>query len=401
MQSLYAALGDDPGSTGSGNGTSSTSADGSAGTSGLANAQKNPAQGASTTSQTAQWGVANMFVPIKRKPIQAFKPRANVTTTKKLAGPSSVFAEAVVTTGTTAGTTAGSTSSTTTSTTAHTPIAFTRSVSEVQSGPTPTSQSTPKQIHFRKADSSSSIPPSSAPGGLGDYDPANPCQFWACRKEMKRIKRETRERLLERAMNDLKKNANRLGSTETLAASNFNPPTPAASKPLNPKPELTPHRNTAIKDDVSGEEAYLRRLRMSEPQSAPKKPIIETRPTPAQPLLNPHYPAYPSANALAGEAVAHVVVLTNLVGRSEVDDDLRIETTEECAKFGKIVDCVVFEVPGQHVPDDEAVRVFVEFESLDAALKAQKDMNGRFFGGRKVTAGFWPMDKWRLRSLMD
>ncbi|KAJ1336562.1 hypothetical protein BSLG_007346 [Batrachochytrium salamandrivorans] len=355
MQSLYAALGDDPGSTGSGNGTSSTSADGSAGTSGLANAQKNPAQGASTTSQTAQWGVANMFVPIKRKPIQAFKPRANVTTTKN----------------------------------------------EVQSGPTPTSQSTPKQIHFRKADSSSSIPPSSAPGGLGDYDPANPCQFWACRKEMKRIKRETRERLLERAMNDLKKNANRLGSTETLAASNFNPPTPAASKPLNPKPELTPHRNTAIKDDVSGEEAYLRRLRMSEPQSAPKKPIIETRPTPAQPLLNPHYPAYPSANALAGEAVAHVVVLTNLVGRSEVDDDLRIETTEECAKFGKIVDCVVFEVPGQHVPDDEAVRVFVEFESLDAALKAQKDMNGRFFGGRKVTAGFWPMDKWRLRSLMD
>lgn len=34
----------------------------------------------------------------------------------------------------------------------------------------------------------------------------------------------------------------------------------------------------------------------------------------------------------------------NMVGPGEVDDDLQPEVTEECTKFGKVINCLVFEV---------------------------------------------------------
>ena len=42
-----------------------------------------------------------------------------------------------------------------------------------------------------------------------------------------------------------------------------------------------------------------------------------------------------------------------------------------------------------HVPDDEAVRIFIEFERMETAIKALVDLNGRFFGGRTVKASFY------------
>ncbi|ELK26479.1 Splicing factor 45 [Myotis davidii] len=48
-----------------------------------------------------------------------------------------------------------------------------------------------------------------------------------------------------------------------------------------------------------------------------------------------------------------VVLLRNMVGAGEVDEDLEVETKEECEKCGKVGKCVIFEIPG--VPDDEAV----------------------------------------------
>merc|ERR1712083_718804 len=79
-----------------------------------------------------------------------------------------------------------------------------------------------------------------------------------------------------------------------------------------------------------------------------------------------------------------VVLLTNLVGAGEVDEDLEEETAEEAGKYGKLVKCAVKECQG--APDNEAVRIFLEFEKVEAASKAYKDMNGRYFGGRTVKA---------------
>lgn len=92
-----------------------------------------------------------------------------------------------------------------------------------------------------------------------------------------------------------------------------------------------------------------------------------------------------------------VAVSQNMVGRGEVDEDLEGETKEECEKYGKVVKCVIFEVrrinldrvrlkwlkkkkgnkqgysPSQiaEVTDDEAVRIFLEFERVESAIKGQ------------------------------
>ncbi|XP_029016296.1 splicing factor 45 [Betta splendens] len=92
-----------------------------------------------------------------------------------------------------------------------------------------------------------------------------------------------------------------------------------------------------------------------------------------------------------------VVLLRNMVGRGEVDEDLEGETKEECEKYGKVVKCVIFEIAD--VLDDEAVRIFLEFERVESAIKAVVDLNGRYFGGRVVKACFYNLDKFRILDL--
>ncbi|XP_067284249.1 splicing factor 45 isoform X5 [Pseudorasbora parva] len=94
-----------------------------------------------------------------------------------------------------------------------------------------------------------------------------------------------------------------------------------------------------------------------------------------------------------------VVLLRNMVGRGEVDEDLEAETKEECEKYGKVTKCVIFEISG--VTDDEAVRIFLEFERVESAIKAVVDLNGRYFGGRVVKACFYNLDKFRVLDLGD
>ncbi|KAM4675061.1 splicing factor 45 isoform 2-T2 [Discoglossus pictus] len=92
-----------------------------------------------------------------------------------------------------------------------------------------------------------------------------------------------------------------------------------------------------------------------------------------------------------------VVLLRNMVGAGEVDEDLEAETKEECEKYGKVAKCVIFEIPG--APDEDAVRIFLEFERVESAIKAVVDLNGRYFGGRIVKACFYNLDKFRVLDL--
>ncbi|XP_060598466.1 splicing factor 45-like isoform X2 [Ruditapes philippinarum] len=92
-----------------------------------------------------------------------------------------------------------------------------------------------------------------------------------------------------------------------------------------------------------------------------------------------------------------VILLRNMVGPGEVDEDLEGETFEECGKYGKVIKCLIFEMPSN--PDDEAVRIFVEFDRIDSAIKAIIDLNGRYFGGRVVKCCFFNLDKFRRLDL--
>lgn len=57
-----------------------------------------------------------------------------------------------------------------------------------------------------------------------------------------------------------------------------------------------------------------------------------------------------------------------MVGPGEVDSDLEPEVREECqTKYGDVNKVVIFEVP--NAEEEEAVRIFVEFKRIEAAIK--------------------------------
>jgi len=90
---------------------------------------------------------------------------------------------------------------------------------------------------------------------------------------------------------------------------------------------------------------------------------------------------------------SRVVLLKNMVGPGEVDDDLEVETASECSKYGEVIKCLIYEVTNGQLDPAEAVRIFVQFGRQESALKAYIDLNGRFFGGRVVSAQFFSEDK--------
>ncbi len=97
--------------------------------------------------------------------------------------------------------------------------------------------------------------------------------------------------------------------------------------------------------------------------------------------------------------MSKVILLTNMVAPGDVDEDLEQETKEECAKYGEVNKCVIYELPDRSL--DEAVRIFLEFKTLPSAIKALTDLNGRFFGGRSVRATFYDFDKFKNLQLSD
>lgn len=119
----------------------------------------------------------------------------------------------------------------------------------------------------------------------------------------------------------------------------------------------------------------------------------------------------PAAQAQAAEAAkkpkvgvimgtpTRVVCLRNMVGPGEVDPDLEDEVANECSKYGQVQSVMIFEVTTPGYPDDQAVRIFVEFERMEQATKSVIDLGGRFFGGRTVAATFFDEDRFDKQDL--
>lgn len=89
-----------------------------------------------------------------------------------------------------------------------------------------------------------------------------------------------------------------------------------------------------------------------------------------------------------------------MVGAGDVDELLEGEVKDECnTKYGDVIKVVIFEL--KNAVPEEAVRIFVEFKRIESAIKAVVDLNGRFFGGRQVKAGFYPFEKFQHSLLTD
>lgn len=93
------------------------------------------------------------------------------------------------------------------------------------------------------------------------------------------------------------------------------------------------------------------------------------------------------------KAPSKVIMLRNMVGPGEVDDELEPEVKEECnRKYGEVVTVHIVEMP--NVSPEETVRIFVEFTRIESAIKGLVDLNGRFFGGRQVRCVFYSTEKY-------
>ncbi|XP_044497517.1 DNA-damage-repair/toleration protein DRT111, chloroplastic-like [Mangifera indica] len=94
-----------------------------------------------------------------------------------------------------------------------------------------------------------------------------------------------------------------------------------------------------------------------------------------------------------------VLLLRNMVGPAEVDDELEEEVGSECAKYGTVTRVLIFEITEPNFPADEAVRIFVQFERSEETTKALIDLDGRFFGGRVVHASFYDEERFGNNEL--
>ncbi|KAJ4702986.1 DNA-damage-repair/toleration protein [Melia azedarach] len=94
-----------------------------------------------------------------------------------------------------------------------------------------------------------------------------------------------------------------------------------------------------------------------------------------------------------------VLLLRNMVGPGEVDDELEEEVGSECAKYGTVTRVLIFEITEPNFPVDEAVRIFVQFERPEETTKALIDLDGRYFGGRVVRGSFYDEERFNKNEL--
>eukprot|EP01116_Phalansterium_solitarium_P005842 TRINITY_DN1802_c0_g1_i2.p1 TRINITY_DN1802_c0_g1~~TRINITY_DN1802_c0_g1_i2.p1 ORF type:complete len:388 (-),score=180.69 TRINITY_DN1802_c0_g1_i2:327-1490(-) len=100
--------------------------------------------------------------------------------------------------------------------------------------------------------------------------------------------------------------------------------------------------------------------------------------------------------ARMGEA-SRCVVLRNMVGADDLDDDLETDVTSECSKFGIVERVVIYQEHEQNTAK-VTVKIFILFSQSAEADKATKALNGRWFGGRQIKSELFPMEKFNKQD---
>ncbi|KDO17803.1 hypothetical protein SPRG_16790 [Saprolegnia parasitica CBS 223.65] len=255
-----------------------------------------------------------------------------------------------------------------------------------------------------------------------EYDPARPNDYMSyvedrkMRKKQEKVKRdlEERQKRLDRARAREREELTRdleAGRVPTVATTTvpggrgrgMNLPawmTKKIEETTKDQPPIaavgpSPRAVAGQYDDASEAPRGLGFVAAQTPPPAPSPPPLMTPATVAPTTTAPSTTTPKARVSRFGQRVSRfdqkaaapkktVLLLQNMVGPGEVDDDLEGEVKEECqSKYGPVVKCIVYEVT-TGVPAHEAVRIFVEFLNESDAAKALAGLHGRFFGGRKL-----------------
>jgi len=95
-----------------------------------------------------------------------------------------------------------------------------------------------------------------------------------------------------------------------------------------------------------------------------------------------------------------VVVLRNMVGPEDVDEDLQEEIEEECGKYGEVERVILYQEKQSEEEDAPIiVKIFVEFKQAVSTKKAKDALHNRFFGGRIVVAQIYDRELYENQDL--
>lgn len=103
---------------------------------------------------------------------------------------------------------------------------------------------------------------------------------------------------------------------------------------------------------------------------------------------------------LMRQSQSKVMVLKNMVGPEDLDDQLEGEVTDECGKYGIVNRVIIYqERQGEEDDAEVIVKIFVEFGASGEVDKGVAGLNGRYFGGRIVQAEKYDQDLFDANDL--
>ncbi|KYF42908.1 G-patch domain-containing protein [Toxoplasma gondii ARI] len=240
-----------------------------------------------------------------------------------------------------------------------------------------------------------------------EYDPGTPNDYSAIyREKIRKQQREELERLRQQELDKQRRDRELPGSGSSLSGVAFgdspSTPSPPAAPPA--PPVLPSYIDPAKKSFAArmmekmgwkhGEGLGVNKQGITAPLVAKKTAMRSGVIVQGAEVVQ----AAAQVRAQFNRPPTRVLLLLNMVGRGEVDEDLKEETEEEAAKFGNLLQVKIVEAA--EAPDDEAVRIFCEYERKEEATRAFMTMNGRVFGGRTVKGRFYCEERWGKDDLM-
>ncbi|KAF5396447.1 Poly-U binding splicing factor half-pint family [Paragonimus heterotremus] len=91
------------------------------------------------------------------------------------------------------------------------------------------------------------------------------------------------------------------------------------------------------------------------------------------------------------------LVLRNMVGPDECDDELENEVADECRNYGVVEKVIIYQELDE--TGELIIKIFVVFQDSEAVDRAIASLNGRYFAGRQVIAERYDLDKFDANDL--